>query len=163
MARNLAKVERLEKGLQVLRLVARGLPDTRIGAQLGLNRKTVASLRREYARELFDQEDRQQARAEILQSIREVKLRAWTELDRRDGKGDRIIRPTSHNLPKLLDNILDADRALVKLLGIAEPEEVNVTVRTPAERIRAYEEYRRSQGLEVLRGGKEEHRRDAPE
>ena len=153
-------------GARVLRMAGRGFSDVQIAGELQLNRKTVATLRKEYAAEAFDLEDRERLREDVLQSINEVKLRAWAELDRRKDPtpaqkarkepGDRVIAPTNKNLPDLLDVIGRQDDRLIKLLGLGAPEEVNVNHRTPAERVKAFEEWRRSKGrppLVALQGG----------
>jgi len=175
MAKPLTKAERIELGVRALRLSARGLSNVQIAEQIGISNKTVGRLIEETAREIFDAEDRERLRAEVLQSINEVKMRAWTELDRRkeptpaqkraDQSGARIVGPTTRTLPRLLEVIGRQDERLIKLLGLAEPEEVNVNHRTPAERIQAFEEWRRKTGrppLTAIEGGRSDPVTPAP-
>jgi len=175
MAKPLTKAERIELGVRALRLSARGLSNVQIAEQIGISNKTVGRLIEETAREIFDAEDRERLRAEVLQSINEVKMRAWTELDRRkeptpaqkraDQSGARNVGPTTRTLPRLLEVIGRQDERLIKLLGLAEPEEVNVNHRTPAERIQAFEEWRRKTGrppLTAIEGGRSDPVTPAP-
>jgi len=175
MAKPLSRAERIELGVRALRMSARGASNLQIAEQIGISSKTVGKLIQETARELFDADDRERLRVEVLQSISEVKLRAWTELDRRKEStpaqkranlpGDRIVGPTVRTLPKLLEVIGRSDDRLVRLLGLAEPEEVNVNHRTPAERIQAFEEWRRSKGrppLTAVEGGRSDPVTPAP-
>lgn len=160
MAKPLTRAERIDLGTRALRMSARGLTNVQISEQLGVSSKTVGRLVREAADEIFDLEDRERLREEVIASINEVKLRVWAELDRRkdptpaqkarDVPGDRVVGPTARTLPRFLEVIGQQDDRLVKLLGLRAPEEVSVIHRTPAERIQAFEEWRRSKGRPPL-------------
>lgn len=166
MAKRLNREERQALGTQALTLRARRIPVHVVAERLGVNPKTVPGLIKEALGDVISKEAREEALYDALATLDQVERRAWSDLDRtelrrmEDVDGNIVtvrapsLNPTSYNTPKLLAEVRECMMARVKILGLAEPEEINLTVKTPAERIQAYEERRRDGSLEVLRGGK---------
>lgn len=148
-----------------LEMRARGSSKAAVCRALGIQKRTLESLLDEAAGEISPR-DRVRKRAEIETSIMAVKRRAWTELDRREAltaaqkragmradERPRIIKPTSHTLPALLSRILESDDRLIQLYGLDRPEADTQPTETLAEKMKAYEEAKRTGKLSEIRRG----------
>lgn len=133
MARKLTKEERRMLGAQVVRLSSRSVDDTRIASQLGINRRTVRSLREEFASEMDP--GAEVARAEAAQHYKEIIAACWKKM----GDGSKV---SPHGMAGLANTALSAQTRLDKLYGIEAPRKVEVE-----ERLSVAEMARRTQGV----------------
>jgi hypothetical protein len=150
----LTEDERARLSSEALEKWGRGSSKKQISEELGVSFQTVQSLLRHAAAQI-DSEEKTEIRAQIVASIRAVKRRAWDELDRRRAPqdrskgargepGSRIIQPTSHTLPALLQRILEADDRLIRLYGLDQRGSDERSTETMADQMKAYEEAKRT-------------------
>jgi hypothetical protein len=160
--KNLTEDERARLSSEALEKWGRGISKKQIGEELGVSFQTIQSLL-SYAAAQIGAEEKAQIRAQIVASIRAVKRRAWDELDRRRapdrskrGSGEpgaRIIQPTSHTLPALLQRILEADDRLIRLYGLDQRGSDEGSTETLIGQMKAYEEAKRTGKLAEIRAG----------
>ncbi len=160
--KSLSKDERARLSSEALEKWGRGTSKRQIGEELGVSFQTVQSLLRHAAAQI-DAEEKAEIRAQIVASIRAVKRRAWTELDRRrapdrskrarSAPGARIIQPTSHTLPALLQRILEADDRLVRLYGLDQRGSDERSSATLVDQMKAYEEAKRTGKVAEIHAG----------
>ena len=159
--KNLTEDERARLSSEALEKWGRGIPKKQIGEELGVSFPTVQSLLRHAAAQI-DRDEKIEIRAQIVASIRAVKRRAWDELDRRRAPqdsskgargepGSRIIQPTSHTLPALLQRILEADDRLIRLYGLDQRGSNEDSTDTLIGQMKAYEEAKRTGKLAEIR------------
>ena len=176
MAAPKTKDERIELGAQAITLRARRMPDTQIAEQLGVHRNSVPGLIKAVVGDATTPEFAVQALHDALATFDQVQRRAWQILDARrivemrdvdTGQvvrvSQRVLDPQNRNIPALLAEIRETENARIKLLGLAAPETLNLNVRTPAERVKAFEEWRRTRGrppLRMIKGALVEEGRD---
>lgn len=162
--------ERIAKGVQALELRGRRIPVSQIAEKLGVHRNTVGGLIREALGDVTDAATRREALDEALASLQAIERRIWRDLERththktRDlNTGETVVvrqetlNPTSRTLPQLLAEARGCVMDRVKILGLAEPEtlEVKHEHRTLTERVAAYDEYRAKGRFDVIEGGKD--------
>jgi DNA-binding CsgD family transcriptional regulator len=157
--KSLTEDERAHLSSEALEKWGRGISKKQIGEELGVSFPTVQSLLRHAAQ--IDAEEKTQIRAQIVASILAVKRRAWAELDRRRAPtkeqrasgepGDRIIQPTSHTLPALLQRILEADDRLIRLYGLDQRGSDEGSTWTMVGQMKAYEEAKRTGKIAEIR------------
>jgi hypothetical protein len=158
------KDERIELGAQAIALRARRMPDTQIAEQLGVHRNSVPGLIKAVVGDVSTPEFAAEALHDALATFDQVQRRAWQILDarrvveKRDVDTGAVVRVTqrvlesqNRNIPALLAEIRETEVARIKLLGLAALETLNLNVRTPAERVKAFEEWRRKRGRPALR------------
>lgn len=160
---HLTDQQREDLSTRALELSARGASQRQIANELGVSPPTVRRLL-DYAAQTADPKRRDAVRAEIQASIKAVKRRAWTELDRKvpltaaqkragvDPKDQpRIIQPTSHTLPQLLQRVLDADNALIQLYHLQVTAKDESPTESLADQMRAYEKAKLEGKVQDLR------------
>jgi DNA-binding CsgD family transcriptional regulator len=160
--KSLTQEERAHLSSEALEKWGRGISKKQIAKELGVSFQTVQSLLR-YAAAQIDAEEKVEIRAQIVASIRAVKRRAWDELDRRRAPdrskgatgepGARIIQPTSHTLPALLQRILEADDRLIRLYGLDQRGSDERSTESLVDQMKAYEEAKRTGKLAEIRAG----------
>ena len=158
--KRLTEDERARLSSEALEKWGRGISKKQIGEELGVSFPTVQSLLRHAAAQIAA-EEKAEIRAQIVASIRAVKRRAWTELDRRrapdrskEARGEPgalIIQPTSHTLPALLQRILEADDRLIRLYGLDQRGSDEGSTWTMVGQMKAYEEAKRTGKIAEIR------------
>jgi DNA-binding CsgD family transcriptional regulator len=156
----LTEDERARLSSEALEKWGRGISKKQIGEELGVSFQTVQSLLRHAAAQI-GAEEKTEIRAQIVASTRAVKRRAWDDLDRRRATerssrsrgepGARIIQPTSHTLPALLQRILEADDRLIRLYGLDQRGSDESSTMSMADQMKAYEEAKRTGKLAEIR------------
>jgi DNA-binding CsgD family transcriptional regulator len=158
--KSLTEDERARLSSEAMEMWGRGISKKQIAKDLGVSFQTLQSLLRHAAAQ-SDAEEKAEIRAQIIASIRAVKRRAWDELDRRRAPdrskgalgepGARIIQPTSHTLPALLQRILEADDRLIRLYGLDQRGSDEGSTMSMADQMRAYDEAKRTGKLAEIR------------
>jgi DNA-binding CsgD family transcriptional regulator len=158
--KNLTEDERAHLSSEALEKLGCGISKKQIAKELGVSFQTVQSLLRHAAAQI-DAEEKAEIRAQIVASVRGVKRRTWAELDRRRAPtkeqrasgepGDRIIQPTSHTLPALLQRILEADDRLIRLYGLDQRGSDEGSTWTMVGQMKAYEEAKRTGKIAEIR------------
>lgn len=160
---HLTDEQREDYATRALELKARGGSNRQIAKELGVSGPTVKRLLT-YAADTADPAEREAVRAQVQASVNAVKRRAWSELDRKepltkaqkqagvDPKTQpRIINPTSHTLPQLLQRVLDADNTLIQLYHLNIQARDETPTESLADQMRAYEQAKLEGKVEDIR------------